>query len=277
VYAALLSTAVSYRRREAFAACGTSYWLLESRTRPGVFKLTADFCHDRWCPACGRMRADLVAGNVFAALHRQPARLVTLTVRSTDRPLKDQLTRMYASFRRLRQLPLWKRCVQGGVAVLELTYNEQTNRYHPHLHCLTHGLYMPQADLARDWLRSTGDSNIVDIRMVNSNEAASKYVSKYLAKPVDHAIYHSQNALREAIEALRGVKQLITFGDWRKLHLTRPLNEDDWRSLGHMHELAWKEDERHRALWLAITRNPFIATKGEFTLIDLDQPTNDTS
>lgn len=274
VYESLLSTAVSFRRREAFAACGTSYWLLESRSRPGVFKLTADFCHDRWCPACGRLRANLVAGNVFAALRRQPARLVTLTVRASDRPLKDQLTRLYASFRRLRALPLWTRCVLGGIAVLELKYNETTERYHPHLHCLTHGLYMPQADLARDWLRSTGDSNIVDIRMVTTNEAATGYVSKYLAKPVDHAIYHSQNALRETIQALRGVKQLITYGDWRVLHLTRPIKEDDWKSIGHMHELAWKADGRIRDLFHAIIRNPRIALLREFTLVDLEEPPN---
>jgi hypothetical protein len=277
VYAALKALNVGFRRRDSFAACGSSVWLLESRTRPGVYKLTADLCHDRWCPACGRLRADLVAGNVLAALAGKPARLVSLTIRASATSLKAQLTRLYRTFRKLRSLPVWKQRVDGGLASLEITYNEQTNRYHPHLHCLTHGRFIPLEDLRREWLRLTGDSFEVDVRYVQDNERAARYVTKYLAKPVDHAIYHSPAALQEAIEAVRGVKQLITFGDWRKMHLTRSPKDDDWRSLGHWHELCVKDDHDTRIVWLAILRNPFIAAKGEFTLLDLDQPHNNTS
>jgi len=277
VYDALTRLNTAFRRRDSFANCGSSYWLLESRTRPGVYKLTADLCHDRWCPACGRLRADLVAGNVQLALHGRPSRHVALTIRSTDQPLKKQLTRLYAAFRRLRATPLWKDRVIGGVAVLEITYNVETARYHPHLHCLVHGKFLPIEDLRRDWLRITGDSFEVAIRFVPDDQQAARYVTKYLAKPVDHAIYHNPAALLEAIDAVRGVKQLITFGDWRTLHLSRPPKEDDWRSIGHVHELAASQHDDVRALWLAITNNPFIAVKGEFTLTDLDQPHNNTS
>jgi hypothetical protein len=277
VYDAFLQTATAFRRREAFANCGSSYWLLESRSRPGVYKLTADLCHDRWCPHCGRLRSELVACNVLAALARQPARLLTLTQRASDAPLRTRLTRLYAAFRKLRSTALWKQRVLGGVAVLEICWNQQTNRYHPHLHCLTHGRFIPVEDLRREWLRLTGDSFEVDVRFVQAQEDAAHYVTKYIAKPIDHAVYHSQPALREAIQAVHGVKQLVTFGDWRKLKLTRQPKEDDWRSIGHVHELAANEHDHVRALWLAITRNPFIALKGEFTLIDLDQPNNNTS
>lgn len=277
MYDALTSLAVPFRRQDSFASCGNSYWLLESRSRPGVYKLTADLCHDRWCPACGRLRADLVAGNVLAALAGKPARLVSLTVRSTDDPLRLQLKRLYAHFRRLRSTAIWKNRILGGVGVLEITYNATTCRYHPHLHCLTHGHFLPLEDLRREWLRLTGDSFEVDVRYVQDEQKAAHYVTKYIAKPVDHGIYHSPSALREAIQAVQGVKQLITFGDWRKLHLTRPPKEDDWKSLGHVHELATHDNDAIRSLWLAITRNPFIALKGEFTIIDLDQPNNNTS
>lgn len=277
MYRALKQLAVSYRRIEAFASCGTSWWVLESRTRPGVYRLAPDFCHDRWCVPCAHLRADLVTGNLLSTLRSRPTRLLTLTLRSTDHPLRLQVHRLIACFRRLRLLPLFARATDGGLAVLEITYDPDTTRYHPHLHVLCDGRFIAQAALANEWERITGDSRIVDIRYISRPDHAAKYVTKYLTKPIDHAIYHSEPGLKEAIEALKGTKQLITFGTWRKLHLLKPLREDDWRSLGHWHELIsgyGPKAEAHAALTTALKLQPNVAMQAEFTAADLSLDTS---
>jgi len=270
VYAALNTIDASYGRRQAFATCGSSWWVLESRTRPATFKLARDFCHDRWCVACAAQRATVVAGNLLQAIGDRPTRLVTLTVRSTNTPLKAQITHLLTSFRRLRRRPLWSTHVDGGCGLLEITYNDQTSQYHPHLHCVTVGRFLPQDSLANDWEACTGDSRIVDIRFVNNRDAAAKYVTKYLTKPITMAAYRDPPILAESIAALRGVKQLITFGTWRTKKLLHPLTDDAWTSLGHWHELLANGYDRHAELVDAILRNPARAVIGEFTLADLD-------
>jgi hypothetical protein len=270
VYDALQTTNASYRRLNAFATCGSSWWVLESRTRPGTYKLARDYCHDRWCVACAQLRAATLAGNLLPVLRDRPARLITLTVRSADEPLAAQVRRIYVSFRRLRRLPIWTNHVTGGLAVLEITRNPETQLYHPHLHIIAHGTFVPRDALADEWLRCTGDSHIIDVRYVNNADGAVKYVTKYLTKPIATELYRHPAVLAEAIEALRGVKQIITFGTWRKLKLLSPLTDDAWRSLGHWHELQANAYDRHSELVAAILRSPMRATSACFTLADLD-------
>lgn len=273
MYDALRQLGTSGNRTNAFATCGTSWWVLESRTRPGVYKLARDFCHDRWCIPCAHMRAEIVAGNLATAIGSGPARLITLTVRSTDEPLATQLHGLLAGFRRLRRLPLWTDAIDGGAAVLEINFNRQTGRYHPHLHCVTVGRFLPQHWLAEEWCKCTHGSNVVDVRYLRNTEATAKYVTKYLTKPIDHDVYASPPHLQEAITALRGQKQLFTFGSWRHLKLTAPLQEDDWKSLGHWHELLYAYADQHAdvcRLIDAIQRSPNRAANGEFVLEDLD-------
>lgn len=270
MYAALNTIDASYGRRNAFATCGSSWWVLESRTRPDTYKLARDFCHDRWCVACAAQRASVVAGNLLTAIGSRPSRLVTLTVRSTNTPLKTQIQHLLASFRRLRRRPLWSHAVDGGCGLLEITYNPDTRQYHPHLHCVTVGRFIPQDSLATEWEACTGDSRVVDVRYVNHSDAAAKYVSKYLTKPIAVAAYRDPPILAESIAALKGVKQLITFGTWRHKKLLHPLTDDAWTSLGHWHELLANAADRHTDLVNAILRNPMHATLGEFTLAGLD-------
>jgi hypothetical protein len=278
VWNALRSTAPGLNRLEAFAGCGASWWLLESRTRPGVYKLTRDYCRDRWCLPCSRLRADVVAGNLLQALHGRPTRLITLTLRSSLARLHDQLHRLITCFRRLRRLPVWTNGVTGGAACIEITWNADTGLYNPHIHALTEGRFIPQAYLADEWERCTGDSRIVHITYVQNPNHAARYVTKYITKPVDNRLYFDDNALPEAIEALRGQKQLITFGTWRRFHLTRPLTEDAWNTLGHWNEAEYATADRNAKLarlHALILANPTRALTGEWTEIDLERP--DTS
>src|SRR5690606_7248566 len=101
---------------------------------------------------------------------------------STDNPLAGELERLKACFRELRRGKPWKQHVQGGVAVVECTFNAKTQKWHPHLHIVFDGKYWAQPAIATEWERVTGDSKIVDVRFVRSKDQAAGYIAKYVSK-----------------------------------------------------------------------------------------------
>jgi hypothetical protein len=114
-------------------------------------------------------------------------RFLTLTLRSTNAPLADQLDRLIDCFRRLRRLNLWKTHVAGGVWAIEVTWSAERGQWHPHLHAIIDGTYLPWAALRDAWSAITGDSSIVDIRRCDDARDAARYISSYIGKLADVA------------------------------------------------------------------------------------------
>jgi hypothetical protein len=158
--------------------------------------------------------------------------------------------------------------------VLEITADAKTDTWHPHLHCVTNGSFLPQAELADEWERCTGDSRIVDIRYVGNSDGAAGYVTKYITKPVPSAFYDTPSMLEEAMRAVKGVKQLISFGLWRKIRFLKPMKNDDWKTIGHWNELAFGATVKcvgYETLIVAIRDAGLSILSGEFTIQDLWQ------
>lgn len=165
-------------------------------------------------------------------------RMITLSLRSTDLGLRDQLSRLTLCFRRLRQRVLWRDRVKGGLAGIEVTFNQETRRWHPHLHAIVHGLFIGQADLSRAWQDVTGDSFIVDIRMVRHVDKVAGYVAKYATKPLPASLQRDPDRLEEAIVAFAGRRTFIQFGDWARDSFTRRPDSGDWMTLGSLSEVV---------------------------------------
>ena len=174
-------------------------------------------CRDRMCPLCAGIRGRRTTAAIATAVgHWSTCRFVTLTLKSNDEPLADQVKRLYASFKLLRRTKWWKGLVHGGVAVLEVTWHSGTRRWHPHLHCLVDGDFMPQAQLSAAWLKVTGDSMIVDVRAVHDRVNAVNYVARYLGKPCGVDDWPPE-VIRAYAVALRGVRMFNAFGTKRQL------------------------------------------------------------
>jgi hypothetical protein len=156
-------------------------------------------------------------------------RFLTLTLRANATPLKEQLDRLYSSFGKFRNRAKIKKCVRGGICFLELSRNRETGSWHPHLHILFEGDYLPQA-VARDtWHEITGDSYIVDIRQIRTVGEACSYVVKYATKSIGANVWADPAALREAMVALVGKRTFNAFGTWKCFSLARPQADDlDW-------------------------------------------------
>jgi hypothetical protein len=225
------------RRRSRFASCGASFWLLRNVHDTTLFKRVPDFCRDRWCVPCARQRAATITANLMPRIDGRFIRFVTLTLKRDNRSLRDRLTRLVASFAKLRKRPWWLDVVDGGIAFTEITRGTNGDHWHPHLHIIALGRFMPQDVLAREWLAVTGDSHIVDVRAPRDNRQVANYLTAYCTKPADAQVLTDPHALLEAINALRGRKLLHAFGccaDWKLL--ARP-TEADWSYYGHLNEI----------------------------------------
>lgn len=220
---------VTLSRVKAFSRCGQDAWVLQNKADPTRFRVTSSKCHDRFCLPCCNDRANAAQAKLLDKMKGVLLRFVTLTLRSDDEPLQQQLDRLYASFRKLRQRAFWKRRVKGGIAFVEVKWSAKGKRWHPHLHVMVHGMYLPKKDLGHEWYRVTGDSWIVDVRKVADETQAAKYVAKYATKGYDASAVGSDDRLHEAILAFHGRRFVIAFGDWKGFSLTATDAQPGWR------------------------------------------------
>lgn len=224
-------------RARRFIYCGSRSIVLQSADDPSRYKIACERCHDRFCLPCMQDRARLIVANLKAQLQYEPTRFITLTLKHNDAPLNEQLDRLYQCFTNLRRRQFWQDAVTGGVAFLELKLSKNDGCWHPHLHVLARGSYVPQRLLSETWLQVTGDSHVVDVRMAKSPEHLYSYLTRYVTKSWDNGIYRALHKLREAIQALAGRKLLASFGDFCRLRLLQPPTQETWLELGTLQEI----------------------------------------
>jgi len=171
-------------------------------------------------------------------LQNRKCRMVTLTIRTFQLTLKEAVLKLYTSFSKLRQTTFWRTRVAGGCAVCEIKRTRDGLRWHPHLHVLTEGTFIPQGWLAKKWGKITGDSYIVHVQPCDTVQQAAKYITSYLSKLVPSPLIRNHNYLVEAIQALEGRRMVATFGSWRGLKLTRTESTVAWSNLCTFRELT---------------------------------------
>jgi hypothetical protein len=120
----------------------------------------------------------------------------------------------------------------------------KAGKWHVHAHIVAESKYLPQHELSAEWLAVTGDSPVVDVRMINNVEAAASYVAKYGSKAFDSGLLRQPKILAEVIGALKGARLCTTFGAWRGAKLTSmDIDEDTqgWQDLGTLQTFAASE------------------------------------
>lgn len=243
VYDALVRTGQSAARKIDFAECGKHAYVLRSVEEPDLYILGGSACKDRFCLPCAKDRARVIATNVQTTIGEKQARFLTLTLKSTTESLADLLTKLTRDFASLRRTKLWRNAVTGGVAFMEVKWFEATERWHPHLHCLLQGRYLPKDDLSKLWKKITGTSFIVDIRIAADNHHVTNYIARYATKALDHSVVLDAGRLDEAVEAMKGKRLCMTFGSWRGVNLTDKPESGSWIQLGTLYEVKQHAEE----------------------------------
>jgi hypothetical protein len=202
------------------------------------YRVRANYCHCRHCEPCMRSKAGKLAANLAERLRQDAAkdhRFITLTLRHSNAPLKEQIDKLYASFKTLKATKLWKESQNGGAAMLEVKWDEKTRKWHPHLHVVSEGSFIRQSSLSREWHKITGDSFIVDVRRLKDNKETAQYIAKYVAKGTSAAVWQDRDAAQEWIGASKGVRSCNTFGSWRGYRLTATTETaSDWRPIASL-------------------------------------------
>lgn len=133
-----------HKRAAAIAGCGE---ILQFNKCPECGKTelsSANFCRDRLCPTCAwrlslRRYAEMCCamGLVCDKIAPGGAAFLTLTVRNCyPSALKETLQKMTKAWNRMLARRKIKKLFSGWARSVEVTYNEETAKFHPHFHII---------------------------------------------------------------------------------------------------------------------------------------------
>jgi hypothetical protein len=235
--AAFEAAAVPKSRIIRFRACGQRCWILRRPSNPDELILTSERCHDRFCVPCCKARSSRLSATLLKLCEGQDLRFLTFTLRHNHRPLKEQLDRLTKCWRKLRQTRMWTTTQRGGVAIIELKRSKKNNTWHPHLHVISEGEFLPHSEVSNTWHRITGDSFIVDVRRLRDPREAVHYVAKYAAKGITFDGDYDIHVLAEAITALKSKRLVQCYGTWSHCKTVDEPTDDAWKRWITLEEL----------------------------------------
>lgn len=198
--------------------CGAHSHLFLSPST-GKHTIRGDFCKCRTCIPCSAARARLISQNLIAFLGDRHTRMTTLTIKHNNAPLDKLISRLWKSFKLLRQEPGFDLKMRGWAAFMEVKWSERSHWWHVHLHILSEGSWWDQKELSAAWHACTGDSYIVDIQAKGTNASRAYYASKYASKPFDAGSIPTPELLATAVENLHRRKLWQVGGEWKSLRL----------------------------------------------------------
>ncbi len=239
-------------------SCRKYAWFLQSSITKKL-RVQSSRCKLRWCPICRDVSRMIVTKAVeeWLALQKYP-KMITLTLKHNDDDLSVQIKHLYKSFQNLRRRAFFDRLITGGVWFFQLKFNQSTEQWHPHIHCLVAGKFLPHNGLKNLWLKITGDSSIVDIRSVKDVESCSNEVARYATSPADITAVN----LDRALEIFYATKHRRICGSWgsaRSITLKPTPLEDtgEWTKVADFFFINCKKDYDPKVLdfWKCFQRN----------------------
>ncbi len=208
-------------RVELLTKCRTFAWFARS-TETGRVHVCSNSCRQRWCPICATGKANYIVQSLSPWVQKiKNPRFLTLTLKHSNAPLLTQIDTLYKHFRNLRRDKQFKQYVTGGVWFFQVKLSSKSDQWHPHIHCLIKGKYLPHDWISRKWLRMTKTSNIVDIRAVKNKSEVAKYVARYCARPAKLSLFPVP-LRQEIFEALHGRRLCGKWGDAKVISLSPP-------------------------------------------------------
>lgn len=139
--------------------------------------MSAQFCKDRFCPICSWRRSIKNVDNLCKVcsflLPKYSFRFLTLTIRNTASLAAglDQLLKGWYVFSKSK---IFKRHVFGYHRSLEITYNEKSKSWHPHLHIMiavskNYGKkghdFWEESDVLKLWQSAADDDLITQVKI----------------------------------------------------------------------------------------------------------------
>ena len=220
-------------KRWTLEYCRSHAWFTRN-SDTGEVRVASNSCHLRWCPVCADSRRNYISHSVSEWVSEQShPKFLTLTLKHSKAGLSFQVDCLYNCFRSLRRRNEFRKAVPGGIWFFQVKRSKTDGKWHPHLHCLISGDYIPHARLSRIWLQITYTSSVVDIRPIKDPQKAANDAARYAAAPGSLVGLPLSKAV-ELVEAMHGRRICGTWGTARSVSL-RPSRLQDsgkWQALG---------------------------------------------
>jgi len=228
--------------------CRTNAWFVRN-IKSGEVRVAANACHLRWCPVCSDSRRNYISHSVAGWVEKQSyPKFLTLTIMHSNAPLEHQIDHLYKYFRLLRSRKDFKEAVPGGFWFFQIKKSKGSGQWHPHLHCLISGKYIPHSRLVHMWKEITGNSTVVDIRPIRDPAKACNDAARYAACPGSLAGLPFDDAL-ELVKCMHGRRICGTWGTARSVSLRPPTSEDksEWETVGEWFSVMRQKDSSQAA------------------------------
>lgn len=213
--------------------CRTSAWFIRHR-ETGRVSVVANHCGLRWCPLCANARSNYIRHSVSEWLqHADHPKFLTLTIKHSADPLLEQVTKLYDSFRKLRRCKGFTKFVNGGVWFFQLCRNTQEGQWHPHLHCVITGKYIPVRYLQNLWHKITEDSYVLKLQTIVDPERVASEVARYASRPANLKDFGLKYGI-ELYKAMHGKRLCGKWGLFTRVSLSVQRNPDmsEWEKIG---------------------------------------------
>jgi len=231
---------ISLNRLDSLNECA-SFLLFDRNEQQRLRLHRANFCRVRLCPMCSWRKSLKLFGQVSKIVDvlmcQQPTTrfiFVTLTVPNcTGQELTGTINKMNKAFtyltsnrRTFAPAKILKENLLGYMKAMEITYNQKTDTYHPHIHCLfavKADYFMGRGYIRKDkwqgiWSRAMHSDRmlIVHVETIKNTKAkAVAEVAKYPVKPADILKIRKKKKAVAALIVLHSAlhkRRLVTFG-----------------------------------------------------------------
>lgn len=221
----------------------------------GRVKVFSSACHLRWCSICAKNKAVRVKNKIkdWMDTVKRP-RFLTLTMRHSTAPLSSQIDAIHKHFKNFRRHPSMKNRIVSGVWALQIEHNDERMEWHPHIHCIIVGSWIPQREIADLWLQITKTSKIVHIESISDMDKAADYLARYVARPTQLTKVPEERR-QELYLAVAGRRLYGQWGEVRRAKVFEKVRYDpnEWKDLGSWAYIINKRfwDPRANAIFLA--------------------------
>lgn len=219
----------------------------------------ANFCKDRLCPLCMWRRTKKIFGTVSTIMEHMDSKyrylFLTLTIKNCKaNDLEKTIDKLNYSFNKLTKNKQIKSMCKGYFKALEITYNQDTKEYHPHIHIIIvvnnsyfkSRYYIKQSEFTAIWKNclNVEYTPVVNIEKIKSEDnsglnftSAVSECAKYTVKDEDYLsikdLKERDNVVYTLYKALKG-RRLCSYGGVMKDIKNQLKLEDEDGDLVHI-------------------------------------------
>lgn len=208
------------KTKERIKSCGSFLDFISDIDHESYKLVGANLCGHRFCPHCSYVKArkDAFQTSIIVDyLQSQGYKFIFLTLTAPNVAgscLEKEIRSYSKAFKRLFDLKEVKAIAKGYMRKLEITYNSESDTYHPHYHIIiavnqsyfTDKRYYISRERWLDyWKKAKRDDSItqVDVRkLTTSTDKGILEITKYIAK--DSNYMHSEDVFKVFYRALKG-------------------------------------------------------------------------